>query len=331
MTDMYAVLGVDKSASVEDIRKAYRKLACVHHPDKGGDPEKFKDLSAAYEVLSDADKRREYDNPVDTTAASTLNDVFMNMFSGMCGKSTGFNASFVNGFGTQKQKMRNVTHILSMTLAEAYTGTTTNLKVETERACSHCSKVCEVCNGCGVQVHMRQFGPFIQNVSESCGSCKGTCKLSKGCAECVSGKVKDIAMLTIVLPPGVATGYKSTHPGLGEQGDNPGDLIFEVFVAPDGLLERVGNDLVYTADVSFVDSVCGCDIEIPHFKKLVALDTRELGIVRPNMKHTIHGKGMPPNGNLIVTFNVVYPESTNGGLTDDSRAALRKLLECSLL
>lgn len=168
---MYEVLGLTKDASQDEVKKAYRKLAREHHPDKGGDPEKFKKVQEAYEVLSDPEKRENFDRfgtPDAPPQGPNPNDIFAQMFGG----------AFGGPRGPVRRSDHN--HNLKITLEDAYRGLTRTFKVTLSKPCFACRKQCSQCRGRGsVQI---QMGPMA--FSQPCPSCGGQGGGSSGCQEC---------------------------------------------------------------------------------------------------------------------------------------------------
>ena len=299
---MYDVLGVPKDASPEDIKKAYRKLAREHHPDKGGDPEKFKKVQEAYETLSDPQKRQNFDQfgsaegPQQGGFPPNMNDVFAQMFGGAFGGTRG------------PVRREDHHHDLNITLEEAYRGSTRNLKVTLTKRCFSCLKKCQQCRGSGT-VHM-QMGPMA--FRQPCQACGGQGGTASGCQDC-QFKTKKLEQLNVELkiPAGVEEGNILTAHGLGEQPfkpeEEPGDLIFHIKIRSHPELMRMGRDLVFMAKISFEDSVRGKKLKIPHFDGPIEVDTSEYGVLDPRKDYFVHGKGFLPGGRLRLSFDVVYP------------------------
>jgi DnaJ-class molecular chaperone len=300
---MYDVLGLTKEASPEDIKKAYRKLAREHHPDKGGDPEKFKKVQEAYETLSDPQKRSNFDqfgtaegNPAGFPP--NMNDVFSQMFGG--------------AFGGQRGPVRRADHHhdLNITLEEAYNGTTRNMKVTLSKQCFSCLKKCPQCHGSGT-LHV-QMGPMA--FRQPCPACGGQGGNASGCQEC-NFKTKKFEPLNLELkiPKGVDEGATLGARGLGEQPmkpeEEPGDLIFHIKIRTHPYFMRAGKDFIFMTKISFEESVNGKKLTIPHFDGPIEIDTSEWGVLDPRKDYFIQEKGFLPGGRLRVSFDVVYPPS----------------------
>ena len=296
---MYDVLGLTRDATADDVKKAYRKLAREHHPDKGGDPEKFKKVQEAYEVLSDPEKRENFDRFGTADAppqGPNPNDIFAQMFGG--------------AFGGPRGPVRRADHHheLKITLEDAYRGLTRMFKVTLTKPCFACRNQCPQCRGRGsVQI---QMGPMAFN--QPCPSCGGHGGVSSGCQECnFKTKKHEPLNLELKIPAGVEDGATLVAGGMGEQpqkpDENPGDLIFHIKIQDHPELMRQGRDLVWSTRISFEDSVNGKVIQIPHFDGSIEINTSDWGVLDPREDYIIPGKGFVSGGKLRVSFNVVYP------------------------
>lgn len=318
---MYDVLGLDRGATPEDIKKAYRKLAREHHPDKGGDPEKFKKVQEAYEILSDPQKRQNFDQfgTADPQQGGfpggfppNMNDMFSQMFGGFGGGHRG------------PVKRSNFDHELRISMEEAYRGTVRNLRITLDKTCFSCKKKCPHCQGRGQVQH--QMGPISFN--QPCGACQGEGGMAQGCGACQGGHKKELLNLELKIQPGVVDGAVVVGHGLGEQprnpGENPGDIIFHIKINDHPEFMRQGNDLIWSTRISFEDSVNGKKITIPHFDGSLTVDTADWGVIDPREDYVIPNKGFKVDGNvgrLRVAFNVIYPNSkTKFTLTKVSQA-----------
>lgn len=334
----YETLGIPKGSSKEDIKKAYKKLAVQNHPDKGGDPEKFKEISNAYQVLSDDDKRDRYDQLGDDgfNEMSGGNDgfhgmdprhIFEQMFGGGMG---GMPFHFDFGFGGAPHgpiKKKNHLHPIRITLADAYHGIHKTIRVSVQRNCKKCREMCHNCQGRGQVTDMRRMGFITQMMQRPCDRCQGSGSTSKGCNDCErQGTYREEKKLELHIPNGVHSGHKILFEGLGEQSLNDdeiaGDLVFEIHVVPHEHFQRSGDDLMYNTTMSFAESIVGKTITIPHFGGNVDIATHELGIIQPNKPYVIPGKGMP-NGNLVITFHIKYPINK---LSAEHRTKMKDLL-----
>jgi DnaJ-class molecular chaperone len=302
---MYDVLGLTSDASAEDIKKAYHKLVRKHHPDKGGDAEKFKKVQEAYEILSDPQKRQNLDqfgNP----------DGPRNPFGGPPGDI--FSQMFNFGGGHRGPvKRANHNHDIRITLEEAYRGATKNMRITLSKPCLACRKKCPQCHGRG-SVHL-QMGPMA--FQQPCPACSGAGMHGRGCSECNFKTTKhELLNLELKIPMGIEEGNTLVAHGLGEQpikpDEEPGDLIFHIKIQTHPELMRQGIDLVHQTRISFEDSVNGKVIEIPHFDGPITIDTSVWGVLDPREDYIIPLKGFKVGdkvGRLRVGFNIIYPNS----------------------
>ncbi len=298
--DYYDTLGVAKNASDEDIKKAYRKLAMKHHPDRNqGDSakaaeEKFKEAKEAYEMLSDDQKRAAYDQyghaGVDPNRgggggaegfggfAEAFGDIFGDVFNGQRG---GRQQS-----GRQVFRGGDLSYAMEISLEEAASGKEAQIRVPSWDDCNTCkgsgakpgTKVatCTTCHGHGV-VQMRQ-GFF--SVQQTCPQCKGTGKLiPEPCVACHGvGKTKTNKTLEVKIPGGIDDGMRIRSTGNGEPGTNggpPGDLYIEIRVKKHEIFERDGDDLHCAVPISFTTAALGGEIEVPTLAGKAAIDIPE--------------------------------------------------------
>lgn len=329
----YDILGISKDASKEDIKKAYKKMAIQHHPDKGGDPEKFKEVARAYEVLSNDDNKHKYDQLGDE-GFEKMSDMGMSgggfdphsIFEQFFGGGGGFNPFFGGGdpfmrhqrHEQMRRKGRNVQHVVQISNHDAYFGVQKILKISIQKKCFKCLKSCENCQGRGMVNTMQRMGPFTTMVTQPCHICQGTGKISCNNTSCVTCKGKgdytEEKIIELKIPMGVEMGHHIVFNGLGEQpqteNDIPGDLVFEIFVQPDPIFERNGLDLIYKSTITFQESILGKTINIPHYEEPFDISLGDYGIIQPNKSYNIQNKGMKTNqkhGNLILKFNIIYP------------------------
>ena len=281
--DYYEVLGVNRDAEAEAIKKAYRKLAMKHHPDRNPDDksseEKFKEAKEAYEILTDDQKRAAYDQyghaGVDPSmgagrgAGSSFSNAFGDIFGDIFGQARG-------GGGGRSGVYRgaDLRYNLEITLEQAARGTETKIRIPTAESCETCHgtgakpgtqpKACPTCDGHG-QVRMQQ-GFF--SVQQTCPKCHGSGKfIAEPCVGCHgAGRVKKHKTLSVKIPPGVDDGDRIRLSGEGEQGVNggpPGDLYVQMQVKPHAVFQREGNDLHCEMPVSFATAALGGEIDIP--------------------------------------------------------------------
>ncbi|EPR61126.1 putative DnaJ family chaperone [Toxoplasma gondii TgCatPRC2] len=324
-TKFYEILEVDRTASVADIKKSYRKLAIKHHPDKGGDPEKFKEISRAYEVLSDPEKRRIYDDHGEEGlenggAGADPTDIFDLFFGG--GRRASRQPS--------KKKGEDIVSAMKVTLEQMYSGATKRMAINKDVLCKQCNGVggpadalttCHDCDGHGVKVVTRQIGPMIQQTQSVCPACKGAGKSmdpSKRCKSCTGkGVVKERKILEIYIEKGAKNHHKVIFRGDADERPNeiPGDVIFILEQQEHAVFKRRGNDLFMTKKISLLESLCGFKFVLTH------LDGRQLliqsppgTVTKPDAVQIIKGEGMPQQknpflkGDLFIVFEVEFPE-----------------------
>lgn len=352
--DYYKILGITRHASEEEIKRAFRTLAHKHHPDKGGDEKKFKEINEAYQVLSDKAKRAQYDRFGQVfEGGAARGGPFHNAqgpfgeirfdFDGMNGDLGDIFDAFFEGMGVRQKRRTyhrgaDLQVVEEITLEDAFRGVEKQVQYETFVRCDTCKGVgheahagfetCSVCAGRGEIRETRQsfFGNFAQ--VKSCEKCFGAGQIpKKACGACRgSGRVRGRKTLTIHIRPGVEDGQIITVKGGGEAGERAaedGDLYARIHVKPHSVFERRGDDLVVRKEVGLVQLMLGKKIAIPtisggnaHIEVPPHTDIKELLRV-PN-------EGMPRTrgfgrGNLLVQFQVKTPSRIS--------AKAKKLLE----
>ena len=298
--DYYEVLGVDKNASADDIKRAYRKLAVKYHPDKNPDnkeaEEKFKEAAEAYSVLSDADKKARYDQfghagvegagPDFSGGFGNLNDILNDLFGGAFGGGFGGFGGFGSGFGGarggQRQQRvyrgRDIRVRVKLTLEEIAKGVEKEISIEKSVPCTECGgkgaknssdiKTCSACNGTG-QVQRVTNSIFGQTVTYStCQQCGGEGKVvTNPCRSCGgTGLVRKRETIKVKIPAGVEAGMQLTIQGEGHAAKNNGingDLLVVIEEQEHQDLKREGNNLYYTKVISLPDAILGAEVEVP--------------------------------------------------------------------
>ncbi|BBU97558.1 molecular chaperone DnaJ [Providencia rettgeri] len=279
--DFYEVLGLERNASDKDIKRAYKRLAMKHHPDRNqgdkGSEDKFKEIKEAYEVLSDEQKRAAYDQ----YGHAAFEQGGMGGGGGFGGAdfSDIFGDVFGDIFGGGRRQQRpsrgsDLQYNMELTLEEAVRGVTKEIRIPTLETCDVChgngakpgtsADTCSTCHGMG-QVHMRQ-GFF--SVQQPCPTCHGRGKVIKDpCNKCHGhGRVERYKTLSVKIPAGVDTGDRVRLSGEGEAGENgapAGDLFVQVHVLPHNIFERDGNNLHCEVPINFADAALGGEIEVP--------------------------------------------------------------------
>ena len=346
--DYYEVLGVDKSASAEDIKKACRKKAIQYHPDKNpGDKEaeeKFKEAAEAYDVLSDPQKRARYDQFGHAGMSGqggfsgggfSMEDIFSqfgDIFGGAFGG--GFGSAFGNAFGGSRSSGRRVargTDIrikVKLSLADVVKGVEKTVKINKMVTCPDCGgrgaaseadiKTCEHCHGTGVVTKIANTILGQMQTSSPCPYCGGEGKkITNPCRKCSgSGLVKSAEEITFKIPAGVQEGMQLTIQGKGNAARNggvPGNLLVVIEEEPtrEGGIQRDGNDLVYTLNLSFPDAVLGCSVEIPYIDSKLKIKV-DPG-TQPGKILKLRGKGIPEVngygcGDYLIYVQVFVPK-----------------------
>ena len=306
----YEALGVSKEAPDDEIKKAYRKLAIKHHPDKGGNPEEFKKIQGAYDILSDPEKKQNFDRfggepPQQGFPPGFPPDIFAQMFGGGGGNPFGFPTQGPRG----PVRRSNFDHELRVSFEESYRGATRHLRIGLDKTCFTCTKKCPQCQGRGAVQH--QMGPMM--FQQPCGPCQGRGSTSSGCSQCQGGRKKEALNLELKIPKGIENGNVIVGHGLGEQpqkeGEEPGDILFHIRVEDHPVFMRQGNDMIYHMPISFEDSVRGAKITIPHFDGPIHIDTADWGVLDPREDYVIPFKGFKDGGKLRVGFNITYPHA----------------------
>ena len=346
--DYYEVLGVAKTASDDEIKKAYRKLAMKYHPDRNPDnaeaEEKFKEAAEAYEILSDSEKRSMYDR--------MGHQAFEGGMGGGGGFGGGFSAedifsqfgdifggAFGGGGGRGQQRTRrgsDLRYVMELTLEEAVRGVKKTITFTAPAPCETCDgkgsknpndvETCKTCHGAG-QVRMQQ-GFF--SVQQTCSTCRGQGKIIKNpCNTCHGSGVKDRQQtLEVTIPAGVDNGDRVRLTGKGEaiRDGQSGDLYVEVVVREHEIFQRDGADLYMDVPVSIADAALGKEIEIPTLEGRVSLKIPE-GTQTGKM-FRLRGKGVKPvrtsmQGDLLCRIVIETPVN----LTARQRELLKELQE----
>ncbi len=297
MSDYYATLGISRTATQDEIKKAYRKQAIKFHPDKNeGNPEaekQFKEVSEAYEALSDEKKRRMYDQygadavrgaagmgggaPGGFSSMEEALRTFMGAFGGNSGSESIFDSffGFEGGGGrSQARQGQSKKAAITITFEEAAKGVDKTIAITCYDGCQKCQgsgakslkdiKICSTCQGRGQVQQSRGFF----SMSSTCPHCHGSGKMiSIPCGSCHgAGRIKEKRQLTIPIPAGIDDGMRIKMAGQGDAGDNggpPGDLYIYIRVKPHEIFARDGDDLIMQLPVSFSESALGCKKEIP--------------------------------------------------------------------
>ncbi|MGF3522162.1 MAG: molecular chaperone DnaJ [Candidatus Bathyarchaeia archaeon] len=353
--DYYEILGVPRDATKEQIKDSYRKLAMQYHPDRNKSPEaeeKFKEISEAYAVLSDDQKRQQYDmlghagfdqryseedifrgadfNTIFRDLGFDFGDIFSHFFGGGFGGRT---------FNQRSNRGQDLLYELNITLEDAARGAEKEIEVPRSEKCDACGgsgaapgtqpRVCSRCNGQGQVQNMRRspFGMFVQVTP--CPDCNGKGKIiDTFCKNCRgSGIVKKRRKITIKIPPGIDEGYQLRLRGEGEAAPNngeAGDLYVLVHILPHDLFVRDGDDLHYVLMLNYPQAVLGATVQVPTLDG--PIDVKIRAGTQANEVIRIKGKGMPRfrgygRGDLVLRTGIIVPQK----ITREQRILLEQL------
>jgi molecular chaperone DnaJ len=360
--DYYEILGVNKTASSDEIKSAYRKLAMQYHPDRNkatDAEEKFKEISEAYAVLSDQNKRQQYDQfghaGIDMRYSQEdifrgvdfediLRDFGIGGFGGFGRGGSIFDVFFGGGRGREgPRRGSDILYELAIEFNEAATGKKIELEVPRTETCEVCHgsgakpgtspKTCPTCHGSG-QVNRTQNTPFGRFMTTSaCGTCRGNGQIiDSPCMTCHgSGKVQKRRKIEVKIPPGVETGSRLRVPGEGEAGEKggpSGDLYVEIYVKPHSMFTRKDNNILMEVTISFTQAALGDEILVP------TLDGQARMKIPPGTQNghifRLRGKGFPSlhisgKGDQLVKIKVDVPTKLN----DKQKQLLREFAEIS--
>jgi molecular chaperone DnaJ len=358
MSDYYQLLGVSRDATSEEIKKAYRKLALQYHPDRNqGSKEaegRFKEVTEAYEVLRDSEKRAMYDRygkqGVRGAGAgaggpsfdfSDAIEVFMRDFGGFSGLEDLFGMGGARAQRTSSRKGQTVRIRLPLTLAEVATGVTKKVRVSLLDLCDTCEgsgaapgtspSPCETCGGSGEERHVQRsvFGQFVS--VQPCRTCRGEGRvISEPCTTCSGeGRLRSEREVDVEVPAGVTSENFLTLRGrgsVGPRGGPRGDLVVLLEVQEDPRFVREGSDLVHELPVTFSQAALGAELEVPTIEGSAHLKVP--GGVQSGELLRLKGLGLPElngsiRGDQLVRIVVWTPDR----LTDDQEALFHRLAE----
>ncbi|KAF7424622.1 DnaJ- protein scj1 [Pleurotus ostreatus] len=323
--DLYKVLDVDRSASEQDIKKAYKRLSRRYHPDKNKDPgaeDKFVEIAHAYEVLSDSEKRQIYDRygeeglkaHEDGHQASNPFDMFSNFF----------------GQRSQQQTRRGPTSMteFEVQLSDIYTGANIDFMIKKQILCDHCRgsgaasdgdiHTCSGCGGSGMKIVKQQIFPgMFAQTQTTCNECSGRGKvIKKVCPHCGGSKVVDhTAHYTLEVEPGMPEGHQVVFEGEGDESPDweAGDVVLRVRSRKDrGGWRRKETSLYWKETIGIDEALLGFDRNLTHLDGHV-VRLRRTGVTQPGFVQKIEEEGMPIHehrgsfGDLFVEYNVVLP------------------------
>lgn len=355
--DYYEVLGVSKSADATEIKKAYRKLALKYHPDKNpGDKEaeeKFKEAAEAYDVLSNEEKRRRYDQFGHAGVGGagqggfgggmSMDDIF-SQFGDIFGSFGGFSGFGGFGGGRSARRVNRETNLrmkVKMNLQEIATGIEKKIKVKKYVACQHCNgtgakdgksySTCSTCKGSGQVTRVQNTILGAMQTTSTCPTCEGEGKIiNEKCTFCNGeGVLMSEEVISINIPAGVGEGMQLSLSGKGNaarRGGVNGDLIVLIEEEEHPELVRDGNDLLYNVFIGYPEAVLGETVEIPTIEGKVKVKI-EAG-TQPGKILRLRGKGLPDvngygKGDLLAKVNVWIPKN----LSKDEKKLVEKMKE----
>ncbi|XP_064645646.1 dnaJ homolog subfamily A member 1-like [Lineus longissimus] len=331
-TKYYDTLGVKPSATQEELKKAYRKLALKYHPDKNpNEGERFKLISQAYEVLADEDKRQIYDKGGEDAIKEGGTGGGFNFHSPMDIFDMFFGGGGRGGGRRGPRKGKDVVHQLSVTLDDLYNGTTRKLALQKNVICNKCEgrggkkgavESCPNCRGTGMQVRVQQLSPgIVQQVQSMCYECQGQgerINQKDMCKNCSAKKVvRERKILEVHVDKGMKDDQQIRFSGEGDQepGLEPGDILIVLDEKPHSVFKRQDQDLFMIMELELVEALCGFQ------KTVTTLDNRSLvikvipgDVIKEGDLKCIYGEGMPryknpfDKGRLIIRFKVNFPK-----------------------
>lgn len=355
--DFYEILGVPRSASKEDIKAAYRKLALQYHPDRNKDSgaeERFKQISEAYAVLSDDDKRRQYDafgkegvyqrygSEEDIFRGTDFSDVFRGTGFGGFGFDEIFSQLFGGGGRREPRRGDDISLRIQMRLEDVVHDSSREIEIPRSEACPVCGgsgaapgsspRTCPQCGGSG-QVQRTQSAGFARFIRvESCDKCGGRGTIiDNPCRECKGrGVVRRTRKLRIEIPAGVDDGHTLRMRGEGEAGPRgtpPGDLYMVINIPEHPVYKRRDSDLYIGTRVSAVDAMLGTEVRVPTLYGDVKLEIP--AGTQPGTTFRVKGKGLPKmgrygTGDEFVVADIFIPKSLNGKQKDLLRGVLKE-------
>jgi molecular chaperone DnaJ len=343
--DYYEVLGVQKGASKDQIKDAYRKLALQFHPDRNKSPEaegRFKEISEAYAVLSDDEKRRQYDSfgREGVYQRYSQEDIFRGADFGEFFRGAGFNFNdlfaqfFGGGAGGRPSRGEDLTYHLQLNLEDLVADSTREIEIPRTEMCSTCGgsgakagtspRTCSICGGTG-QVQKVQSAGFARLVRvTACDRCKGRgYTIDAPCSECRGRGVQEKKRrISLVVPGGLDDGHTLRLKGEGDAGENgtpPGDLYIVVNVRPHKTFVRENSDVYFTTKINAIQAMVGTEVKVPTLYGDALLQIPSG--TQPGERFTIKDRGLPKlggrgKGNQYVVVNVEVPRHLTGAQKD---------------
>lgn len=359
--DYYKTLGVSKTASKEEIKKAYKKLAMKYHPDRSKEAnaeEKFKEVNEAKDILTDDTKRANFDNYGNADGGQGFGGGQGGQSGGFGGFGGGFNMDDIFsqfGFGGgqggrgRAQKDTRVYSELDISLDDVYFGVSKGIRIQRDDKCSTCDgkgaqnpldiSTCGNCNGSGMVLETRQTILGMVRTQAPCPSCSGQGETVKNpCSSCHgSGSERKAETVTVKIPKGIESGVTLRVTGKGDYDKDThsfGDLYLKIYVKDQNDYDIDGADLYKNISVNFVSAILGDEIEFKHFDKTLSLKVPEG--TQPGTILRLKGKGLPhfnysSYGNLYVKINVEIPTKTSSKQKDILIDYTKTLKDKSLL
>ncbi len=352
--DYYEILGVSRNATQDEIKNAYRKLALQYHPDRNKSPDaegKFKEMSEAYAVLSDQEKRKQYDTTgregvyqkygqEDIFRGADFSEIFRDMGPGFGGVDDLFGQLFGRGREGPRQGA-DLTYRLQLRLEDVVSDLTREIEVPRTEVCESCRgsgaapgtsrRTCTQCNGSG-QVQRVQSSGFARIVrAEPCPRCGGRGYLvGSPCSECRgSGTTRKVRRIRVVIPAGVDDGHTLRLRGEGEAGENgepSGDLYVVINIPPHNVFKRKDSDIYVDTKINAIEAILGTEVRVPTLYGDVVISIPSG--TQPGSLFRVRGKGLPRldstwKGDEFVAVSVVIPRNPSGR----QRELLKKYLE----
>jgi len=344
--DLYEILNINKNATINDIKKSYKDLARKYHPDKGGDAEKFKEISHAYEILTNDEKRKIYDQfgEEGLKHGGGGGHPFAGgfPFGDMGGFPFGDIFGHRGGQRREQQKKCDAKIVeIEVTLEDLYNNKTIRKNIQINVLCTGCngnglktgahSKTCNGCKGKGVKIIIRQMGPMIQQMQSMCDECKGEGKIIDSKDKCIICEGKKIITIDKKFDLNLNTDIQHNQKILSEnKGDEypgyiRGDIIFIMIQKEHHTFKRINkNDLHIVKKINLVEALVGTQIEIKHLDGRIIHTSTQGNIIQPKMMKKINGEGLQKNmSDLVIEFEVEFPKH----IKEKYKDALEKICE----
>jgi|TARA_R110000796_G_C14506966_1_gene429499 molecular chaperone DnaJ len=331
MKNYYEILGVSKEATPEEIKKSYRKLSLKYHPDKNPQGEEtFKEISEAYGILSNPDKKAKYDSGGGIRMEDFFNDSGHNPFESF----QSFFSRQNQNRGPRREKGRDLSMTIGLDLEDIYYGKEKTVKYVRQKICVPCQgsggvwQKCTNCDGIGTK-RVVSGNNFFRNVHTiNCDRCNGKGKLPLNlCTKCVgNGTIGNEEKFTFKIPTDIKPGQRVNYPSYGDEKPNgvTGSLFVGIELKPNQKFEMVGNDLVYKTYITPLEVIIGKKIKIPHFDSDLDIDIPSSANIYRD--YVLRGKGMRKvyeyDGNLIVKLNL---KNISGELTEEQKDRITEI------